>query len=473
MSGAQGFLKGFFNATASSIKEKKDQADDYFNQQMELAHKVGMQNHAKRQELMRGGVMTAERLLSVGVPKNIVMSVANQNPDDLENLYKEVTTMQRQGVQFTPEVWDSIVEVKGEVDPNMSMQEFFSQVYGPLQANMRADPESFRLDPKGSVWATMMGANAMDRARSRLDTTEVVDGLSASDVLRTDLSPRRVTDASASFNFNVAGELSREARDNDSGYLDIRDLEFVDRKFSEILEEERMKFMRINERAPTDEEMEELKYVVGDRMLSWGIDPEAASKLGPGFRKYFFPDEISENEEEEGIDTEPSPEEATREVLEAASGASPTVGAIPEAPATPTPPSDPVTTLLEDMPIDPEKEPALATLPQGEVFVKDNGDGTSTYLLTDGTEVLIENRIARQAARASGLPPLNTPLSEGISDFMDPLPLVQAPRLEDSPTLVDRGLLPDWSTIREGNREQRARRNAARRERNRERKRDR
>lgn len=459
MSALEGFLTGFMTTTADNINKRKDEADAYFQSQMELAHKVGLQNHQKRQELMRGGLQTAEKLLQAGVPKNVVMSVANQNPDDLETLYDETVKLQRSGAKLTPEVWSELVEVKGEIDPDISMQEFFSRVYGPIKREMEADPEGFKYDPKGSVWSTLMGHNAMDRARGRLDSTEVVDGLSASEVLSSSTAPNRPFDASASFSHEMAGDLGRKQDEYWSPDALVR----FRGQFDDLVEEAATNWKRQNETINiTPDVMEELRYQVGAEMATWGIEPDRLSQLGPGFGKYFIPRE-EDNLAEEGVEVMdrlgsplPSPEASDPLSIPPTT---PTAS-VPRAEPSPSVPSDPITQLLDDAPIVLEEEANLSQLPDGEIFLRDNGDGTSVYLTLEGEEVIIENKDAREVSRRG-------------RSYFEPTPTPSLPMRhteESAEEVEDSPLAPDsLESIREGNRLQREKRNKRRSERNRRR----
>ena len=175
----KGFLTGFFNRTAEGIDKRKAEADDYFNKQMEIARNVGMQKRNQLDSDMKMGINAAKQLQQAGVPQDIVVGIAKQNPEDLSRFLTTVQELQQRGVKTDPDFFRKAVKVTGEVDPNETIESAFRKIYEPISS----DPEATNQDPEGSIFAAMMGYSAMDNARRKLDTTKVVGDSTASDLI--------------------------------------------------------------------------------------------------------------------------------------------------------------------------------------------------------------------------------------------------------------------------------------------------
>jgi hypothetical protein len=181
----KGFLTGFMDTTARNIGERKDEARDYFNKRMQLAFDNAAIYKTKGREKMTAGIATAKQLKAMGVPDTVIMAVANQNPDDLGGLAETIQKMQLEGVDTSSEdFWNELVPLSQEFSTNgESVEGLLRRIHQPLTNNIKSDPEGFRADPKGGIWATMMGYNAMERANQKLAQTEIMPGMSAADAL--------------------------------------------------------------------------------------------------------------------------------------------------------------------------------------------------------------------------------------------------------------------------------------------------
>lgn len=178
------FLTGFLKQQTKDINDRKDLARDYFSKQMEIAQSRGIKMKAERDQSMNANLSIAQQLVQNGVPKDLVMAYANQNPDDLKDLQSRVDDLKAEGVPVDADFFKYLGQVGGNFKaPDEDMATFFKRIYEPLKSNARSNPEGFKRDTPGSIFASMFGYNAMERANQKLQETEVFDGMSAADVL--------------------------------------------------------------------------------------------------------------------------------------------------------------------------------------------------------------------------------------------------------------------------------------------------
>lgn len=181
---SDGFITGFANTLAAGVEERHKIAQDYFQNQYELATTVGLQNHRKVEAQVQGNVKVAKQLQQMGVPKNIIMAVASQDPTSLSDFYGAVSDAQANGVVLDEGFFNDFVQISKDFKaPDESFESFFSKAFRPVAQAARENPEQFKSDRKGGIFATMMGADPYGRARQRLDETVVIDGMSATDLL--------------------------------------------------------------------------------------------------------------------------------------------------------------------------------------------------------------------------------------------------------------------------------------------------
>ena len=180
-----GFVTGFADTLATGINDRNKIAQDYFQKQYEIATTVGLQNQRKVEQQVEGSVKLAKQLQQMGVPRNIIMAVASQDPQGLGDFYDMVAGAQQSGVVLDEAFFNDFVTVSKDFQaPDESFESFFGKAFRPVAAAARENPESFQNDRKGGIFAAMVGADPYGRARRQLDETIVVDGLSASDLLQ-------------------------------------------------------------------------------------------------------------------------------------------------------------------------------------------------------------------------------------------------------------------------------------------------
>lgn len=351
-----GFLTGFMSDQAQKIGERKAEAKDYFNEQMKLAQRKVFEYQTTQDPRMSAALQTAKQLQAVGVPQSTVMAIINQNPDDLPTFLETVQKMKMDGVDMSnPDVYDSLIQIDGEFNPgNENVTSLIQRIYQPLTANAKADPEGFNFDPKGSMWATMLGYNAMERAHDRLAKSEVMPGISAASVLAMGNPedrplPQPLGGASVTLNAGTAGDMIRETKDRLRGgdVLTITERRALLDSFNDIVGQE-LTMMS----APGGSEMSPEERNAEARR-------RAALKVVRDFPEATTMSEINRWLPQEEPEEEASP-----------------LSMPSESPSTaPTAPSAPQAT---QAPADQGTPPQ--TLPDGSTLHKDLGDGTVVYM---------------------------------------------------------------------------------------------
>lgn len=399
---AAGFAKGFLNTLNTDARARIASADEYFEKQVETARTTGLANKRKTQGLVDGSVATAKQLQQMGVPKDLIMAIASQNPAELGTFYEQVADANAKGVPLTPEFFADFVQVSKDYKaPNEDFQTFFGRVYQPVAANYSADPEGFDRDRKGNLVATFLGFNAMDRARSKLGTTQVADGMTAEQLLQygDGAMPNTEGGATVTYDYNQIRERV-PGNDPTAKPLDVESI----RRLNADLEEEMTKIRVADggQEMPPEEIKQRAAIVLMER---YAADPRAVAEL-ERISGVTTPDpevitkEVLPPSEEDlrlaGIGEEVIPEEVVPEAAPPDVPAEAT-GEAPEAQVNPT--ATPVAPEGDSAPIDIEKEPMLDSIMPGYRFGGDNYDGTSTWISDDGTRVLLKNSDVREYAR--------------------------------------------------------------------------
>lgn len=203
-------LVGFLNGTAENIDRRTKEADDYFARNMELAQKYAMSSREQHMQNMQASKQVVGQLAGAGVPEDVIRNIASQNPQDLQQFYAEITEMQAKGVKLSemgPDIYRKLITVAKE--QGTTPANVLAENGEPLANNMKADPDAFRADPEGSIWSTLLGHNAMQQAQRRLEKT-MIGGQSASDIIASG-GISDDFDTGGGFNYELAGELTREA----------------------------------------------------------------------------------------------------------------------------------------------------------------------------------------------------------------------------------------------------------------------
>lgn len=364
----EGFLTGFMRDQTEVIRKRKDDAENYFNSQMELARTRGLKNRDLTKQVMDGNLQIARQLEQVGVPKDLIMSVAKQNPDDLSGVLKTIQELQMNGVNPDESFYRDLIQVSKDYKaPDEDLSTFMTNLYRPLKANASSSPEGTVND---SLWATMFGSNAMDRSRNKLDETIVADGMTAGDLLSYSDTPMPNTTGAPSvvLDASMIGDETRAAKERLRGTSPLTPSEItsINNTYDEIIGQARVKVLDAWMKAhpevenPSESEIpgftELVERVAAEKILEI-YRPEDLSQI-PRIYKYLAGDE-------EGTDTgsvEPPAETPPPVVPEAA----PAVEETPVKPLKPLPAGVP------------------QTLPDGSFFYDVADDGTIIFIGPDG-----------------------------------------------------------------------------------------
>lgn len=230
----EGFATGFFNKISEGMDTRQADARDYFNKQVETARTLGLENRRRSSAMIDESVSVAKRLQAMGVPKDIIMAQANMDPAGLGDFYTQVEKLRLEAnIPVDEEFFRSVYKLSGTFQaPDEDFNTFFSKIYGPIVQAATEDPEGFKQDPEGSIWArAFAGGNAMDKARRKLATTEVVPGMTAEQAIAQGDTPRPNKVGGDSF-VTVDPDALRKAAGKES--INPQTMDVIDKKFAEI-----------------------------------------------------------------------------------------------------------------------------------------------------------------------------------------------------------------------------------------------
>ena len=395
MSFAEGFVTGFANKLSEGIDERKKIARDYFQKQYEIATTVGLENHRKVKQQVDVSVKTAKQLQQMGVPKEIIMAVAAQDPMGLADFYGDVTKAQAAGIKLDQAFFDDFVTVsEGFKAPDEDFYTFFKKALSPIQSVAESDPEGFNRDRKGGIFAAMMGADPYGRARQKLDETIVIDGMSASDLARLgeNYSPAGVEGApTVTYNYDKVEERKDSEKNND---LSISEINSIDKTI-----EDRAQQIYDDARISGDNTMtreQARKQAAQEARTTY-------ASVGPAVEyidKTYGTTEITSEVLEPATDAPAQGEgEAPPEEAPAAPTGEPTEAVPGEEAATPAPegtgavaPAPEAVEGVSNDPIDPQQENLSMITIKGLVLTwySNNSDGTVTYVAPNGEEYIFD-----------------------------------------------------------------------------------
>lgn len=385
MSAIEGFLTGFANVAASNILERKKEARDYFNKQVEYARTTGLQNRQRVREQADAALTVARQLEAAGLPREIIMAQINQDPANLSGFYEQAEKIRANaaaaGRQLTADDWNAIYKVAGEFKaPDEDLSTFIARTYDPI-ANAVADP-SYEEDPEGSLWASMMGYDAMPRAVAELGRTEIAEGLTAEQLIRYgDVTPQRVGGrATVVTDYAALPSRDEELSVTERTALINRAGEMTEAAISRLEEQQGAAIAGMDITPLRDAivaEMRDLYPMASEETLRTFVNSAIRS------RNYVVDAQQPATGPETGVEAPPS--------------GLPTEGS-PEAPPASSPPPSASTSIQEEF----GERPPVITLPaEGKTltFVMDNGDGTSTFIDQDGAEYQLSNDAVRNYYR--------------------------------------------------------------------------
>lgn len=362
MSGfSDGFQIGLMNKLDENISARHKKGEDYFDRQLELARTKGIETRAQSQKLQQQGLSQAKQLMQLGVPKDIVMSIASQNPADLGSFASTVQEMQTEAGSdgLDEEFYRELFNISGEIDSGETLEQLFSRIYTPLANNIKADPDTFKSNKKATILASIMGYNAQSEAMDRLEDTEVVDGLSAADLLRYNGEPN-LGDTTVTLDAGRAGDAIRDiraARKNaEDKPITRSDRTAIAKDFEDSQERHKLQYSAEIEAAGKDEDE---------------FDPDVIKRRAARDLSGIYPRDMLE--QIDSIRRWLPPEDDDR-----------------TAPPSPTSPEG-----LGEPEITPEAEVGLSedkkVTIRGHTLVKDNFNGTSIWVDSQGKQHLVNN----------------------------------------------------------------------------------
>lgn len=382
---AQGFIRGFAGTLQKGIETRKEDARNYFNRQLEIAQTTGVQNRQRVQQQVEASTRVAKQLQQVGVPKDIIMSIAASNPENLGAFSQQVADAQAKGIPINEQFFRDFVDVSADYKaPDEDFGTFFSRMYEPIASAAQADPEGFKNDQKGSIWAAMLGLHGRERAMDQLAQTEVVDGMSAADLLKYGDNPVPNTQGgpTVTFDYAMLGQKEREAAGTDLSIAERNSINARIEELASTMSTKAQDNLKLDTSIPENNallEQEKNRLLYEQLAKEYegvpGVTTYLTSRLG-----------IEAPTEEAPVDEAGGATEGTTDT----SGG----GGSQEAPTAPVePPTAPTGKSTE--PLSPEERMAATTgLTMGDLSVddvQDNGDGTSTITLSDGTTKVYPN----------------------------------------------------------------------------------
>jgi len=196
---ASGFVTGFANTLNAGIMERQAEARKYFEKQLEIAQTTGVENRRRVKAQVKNNVSLANQLVAMGVPKDLIMTQANMNPEGLADFAANVEKLRlNSATPLTEQTFRDIYELHGSLkNSDEDFSSFFSRMYDPIEQSAKTDPEGFQQDARASIWATMFGTNLMEKSKEKLGETVVYDGLSAADLIQYGDSAQPMTDESS------------------------------------------------------------------------------------------------------------------------------------------------------------------------------------------------------------------------------------------------------------------------------------
>jgi hypothetical protein len=190
MAGFEAFLTGFLGRTTDIIGERKDKAENYFDQSIERARTVGQDQLRQRVDNQQAMLSVANNLINqAGMPEDLVRVIANDGPAALEQAYQIYATNAEAGVQVDEGFWRNVYDFSTEMTQgsDMTLEDFLGQVNGLYGSNLSATTREGG-DPFGAFIASGLGLNAMERAQGRLEDYQI-GGYSAADLLAMEARP--------------------------------------------------------------------------------------------------------------------------------------------------------------------------------------------------------------------------------------------------------------------------------------------
>jgi hypothetical protein len=195
-----GFAEGFFGTLDADISRREQRAENYFDQQMERARTQGVNSlQTRRANRDRIGGVAMQLRNNAQMPEEVVRALVNEGPEALQaamTIYSQtvqsaVEAGRDPSTAISEEFWNQVYPMANQlaVDTEVPLSQFLDQVAGLYPSNLQATQETGG-DPFSAFMSSALGLNAMDRARSRLQSEGVAEGFTAGDLLAMEARPQ-------------------------------------------------------------------------------------------------------------------------------------------------------------------------------------------------------------------------------------------------------------------------------------------
>lgn len=195
-----GFAEGFFGTLDADISRREQRAENYFDQQMERARTQGVNSlQTRRANRERIGGVAMQLRNNAQMPEEVVRALVNEGPEALQaamTIYSQtvqsaVEAGRDPSTAISEEFWRQVYPMANQlaIDTEVPLSQFLDQVAGLYPSNLQATQETGG-DPFSAFMSSALGLNAMDRARSRLQSEGVAEGFTAGDLLAMEARPQ-------------------------------------------------------------------------------------------------------------------------------------------------------------------------------------------------------------------------------------------------------------------------------------------
>lgn len=179
------FAAAFLDKQTEGIRERKDEAKEYEEEQEDLA-KANRKIIADRTLLASEYGQLGKKAMELGATKEQVMAAMGSGALGIKTFYdKLIAAANQKGIStLGPSDVEAIIDMPEvfEVNPDyidMNLNELAQIQYG---AKMRPETRPADVQTSDSVLATLFGVNAMDQAKQKLQDTKAVGGMSIADI---------------------------------------------------------------------------------------------------------------------------------------------------------------------------------------------------------------------------------------------------------------------------------------------------
>lgn len=173
------FAEGFMETAAANIKDKKREAREYETEQEDLA-KRNVLKISQRNATVNKIMGVATMLKDNGVSDQQIQAAIASGPNAIVELSTKVqeAVAAGGGKPLTSADVDSIIRMPKDFSPvDMDLDEYVKRSYGLYSPNVGVGEEA-----EVGFWDRVSGDAAMKRAKSKLDSSAMYEGMTAADI---------------------------------------------------------------------------------------------------------------------------------------------------------------------------------------------------------------------------------------------------------------------------------------------------